>query len=164
MIRKLQTSSKGQQIVKARSSKKIAELNSLELGVLITSVCFLVGMNDMPGDAEYPILKDYILKNYGKKSSEEFKLAFEYAIQDRFDVDVNHYNVFSPKYIDTIQRAYQRYAHAEVKKYKTTIAELEPKQKEMSQEERFALYRQWFINQFNQVKEFGYITDMAYLQ
>jgi hypothetical protein len=58
---------------------------------------------------EWQLLIDHIKTNYRTIRVEEIKIAFEYALKGKFEVDTQHYQNFSCEYFSRIVNAYLKY-------------------------------------------------------
>ena len=80
----------------------------------------LVGLrgNNMPTDEEKYVLLNFIKENFGNQTPEEIKLAFDFAIAGKFEVDVKCYENFSCEYFARIMKAYIAYEREETRAIK----------------------------------------------
>ena len=58
---------------------------------------------------EWQLLLDHIKTNYRTIRVEEIKIAFEYALKGKIEVDTQHYQNFSCEYFSRIMNAYLKY-------------------------------------------------------
>jgi hypothetical protein len=77
----------------------------------------LVGLrgNNMPSEEEKFVLLNFIRSNFGNQTPEEIKLAFEWAVAGKFEIDVKCYENFSCEYFGRIMKAYIEMARNETK-------------------------------------------------
>lgn len=118
----------------------------------------LIGLraNNWPTDIEKMVLINFIIKNYGGHSVGEIKLAFEMAVAEKFNVDVNCYENFSVAYFASIMNVYRRWAGETA--YHVKSAPIEPAPIETTDEEFIdAVYNLWKNHQdFKQIPVLAY--------
>jgi hypothetical protein len=75
----------------------------------------LVGLrgNNMPTEEEKFVLLNFIRSNFGNQTPEEIKLAFDWAVSGKLNVDAKCYENFSCEYFGRIMKAYIDYARQE---------------------------------------------------
>jgi hypothetical protein len=75
----------------------------------------LVGLrgNNMPSEEEKFVLLNFIRSNFGNQTPEEIKLAFEWAVSGKLNIDAKCYENFSCEYFGRIMKAYIDYARQE---------------------------------------------------
>lgn len=114
-----------------------------------------------PTDEEKLVLIEHIVNNYGGHTLQEVKLAFDMAIADKLEVEVNSFENFSCLYFSSVMNAYRQWARQEVKHLPdSTQKELPPPEnlEEMTDEEYVQMvYRTWLVR-----KNLGYITPKCY--
>lgn len=119
----------------AIQSPRIAQLDIEPLKQALRYAMVLVGIkaNNVPNDREKAVLLQFIQTNYGGHTPDEIRLAFDLAVSGELDLDdVRCYENFSPLYFATIMNAYRRWARPK-------HAELKPKQKELTADEKLAI-------------------------
>ena len=95
-----------------------------ELKSVLKLVMLKVGIraNNLPDDIEKEVLIEHIIKEYGRHTPMEIKLAFDMAIAGKLDIsekEVNAYENFSCMYFSKIMNAYRKWAketHNQLKK------------------------------------------------
>jgi len=89
----------------------------------------LVGLrsNNMPSEEEKFVLLNFIRSNFGNQTPEEIKLAFEWAVSGKLNIDAKCYENFSCEYFGRIMKAYIDYARQET----ITVAQVEEVVKEI---------------------------------
>lgn len=109
---------------KSRDGKLVKNCTTDEIKQVLRLVMLKVGVRaaNLPNDEEKAVLITHILENYSNHTLEEFKLAFDLAINGKLDLtidEVKHYENFSCLYFSTIINAYRKWAaiqHKEAKK------------------------------------------------
>jgi len=107
-------------ILNAQALEPIRFRSEEELKQVLRYAMVLVGLrgNNMPTDEEKFVLLNFIKSNFGNQTPEEIKLAFEYAIAGKFDVDVKCYENFSCEYFARIMKAYIAFEREEMRSVK----------------------------------------------
>ena len=115
-------------ILKAQSKIPVRQRSEEDLKEVLRYVMLLVGLrgNNMPTDEEKYVLLNFIRSNFGNLTPEEIKLAFEYAIAGKFEIDVKCYENFSCEYFGRIAKAYIEFSRNEVKVKPKEIEEVKP--------------------------------------
>lgn len=115
-------------ILNAQSKMPVRQRSEEDLKEVLRYVMLLVGLrgNNMPTDEEKYVLLNFIRSNFGNLTPEEIKLAFEYAISGKFEIDVKCYENFSCEYFGRIVNAYIEYSRNEVKVKPKEIEEAKP--------------------------------------
>lgn len=93
----------------ALHAKKIRELPETALREALRYSMTKIGLRgaNFPKGIEKSLLLQHIWENFGELSPEEIKLAFDWAIDDRLDIDeYNCYENFSCAYVSKILKAY----------------------------------------------------------
>lgn len=91
---------------------KIADADVEKLKEELRLVMIKIGLRDKnwPSDIEKIVLINHIIENFGGHSHEEFRLAFDMAIQGKLDVEANCFENFSCLYVTGIMKAYRKWA------------------------------------------------------
>lgn len=113
-----------------------------------------------PTDEEKLVLIEHIVSNYGGHTLQEIKLAFDMAIADRLEVEVNSFENFSCLYFSTIMNAYRLWAKNEVKQLpkKEQKQLLQSNYEKMTDEEFIEMnFRTWQV-----LKNYGIISVKCY--
>lgn len=120
-------------ILQARSNQSLRVRHEEEIKQALRYVMVLVGLraNNMPSDEEKFVLLNFIRSNFGNQTPEEIKLAFEWAISGKINVDVKCYENFSCEYFGRIMKAYIEFASQETRHVKI----IEEEAKEIPSEE-----------------------------
>ena len=119
----------------AIQTQRIAQLDIEPLKQALRYAMVLVGIkaNNVPNEREKAVLLQFIQTNYGGHTPDEIRLAFDLAVSGNLDLDdVRCYENFSPLYFSQIMNAYRRWARPK-------HAELKPKPKELTAEEKLAI-------------------------
>jgi hypothetical protein len=104
-------------ILKAQSKIPVRARSQEDLKEVLRYCMVLVGLrgSNMPTDEEKFVLLNFIRDNFGNQTPEEIRLAFEYAIAGKFEIDAKCYENFSCEYFGRIVKAYIDYSRNEVK-------------------------------------------------
>jgi hypothetical protein len=104
-------------ILKAQSKIPVRARSQEDLKEVLRYCMVLVGLrgSNMPTDEEKFVLLNFIRDNFGNQTPEEIRLAFEYAIAGKFEIDAKCYENFSCEYFGRIVKAYIDFARNEVK-------------------------------------------------
>ena len=115
-------------IIKAQSKIPIRRRSEEDLKEVLRYVMVLVGLRgvNMPTDEEKYVLLNFIRLNFGNQTPEEIRLAFEYAIAGKFEIDAKCYENFSCEYFGRIMKAYIDFSRNEVKVKPKEIEEAKP--------------------------------------
>lgn len=109
--------------VKALKNPQVVQRPLEELKEVLRLMFMKVGIRaaNIPDKVETAVLIDHIVNNYGSKTHEEIKLAFDLALTGKLDDDPNFANCFesfSCAYISKIMNAYRDWT---LKTYKSVI-------------------------------------------
>ena len=115
-------------IIKAQSKIPIRRRSEEDIKEVLRYVMVLVGLRgvNMPTDEEKYVLLNFIRLNFGNQTPEEIRLAFEYAIAGKFEIDAKCYENFSCEYFGRIMKAYIDFSRNEVKVKPKEIEEAKP--------------------------------------
>ena len=115
-------------ILKAQSKIPVRARSQEDLKEVLRYCMVLVGLRgaNMPTDEEKFVLLNFIRDNFGNQTPEEIRLAFEYAIAGKFEIDVKCYENFSCEYFGRIVKAYIEFARNEVKVKPKELEEAKP--------------------------------------
>ena len=115
-------------ILNAQSNLTIRQRAEEDLKDVLRYAMVLVGLRgaNMPTDEEKFVLLNFIRVNFGNQTPEEIKLAFEYAIAGKFQIDVKCYENFSCEYFGRIMNAYIDFMREELKSVKKEVEEVKP--------------------------------------
>lgn len=115
-------------IIKAQSKIPVRARSQEDLKEVLRYCMVLVGLRgaNMPTDEEKFVLLNFIRDNFGNQTPEEIRLAFEYAIAGKFEIDAKCYENFSCEYFGRIVKAYIDFARNEVKVKPKELEEAKP--------------------------------------
>jgi hypothetical protein len=115
-------------ILKAQSKIPVRARSQEDLKEVLRYCMVLVGLRgaNMPTDEEKFVLLNFIRDNFGNQTPEEIRLAFEYAIAGKFEIDAKCYENFSCEYFGRIVKAYIDFARNEVKVKPKELEEAKP--------------------------------------
>lgn len=118
----------GEQIILAQGYQSLRLRHEEDLKQVLRYAMILVGLrsNNMPTDEEKFVLLNFIKSNFGNLTPEEIKLAFEYAVAGKYNVDVKCYENFSCEYFGRIIKAYLEFSVEETRILKNKVVESEP--------------------------------------
>jgi hypothetical protein len=116
-------------ILQAQSTQSLRLRNEEDLKQVLRYAMVLVGLrgNNMPTEEEKFVLLNFIRSNFGNQTPEEIKLAFDWAVSGKLNVDAKCYENFSCEYFGRIMKAYIDYARQET----ITVAQVEEVVKEI---------------------------------
>ena len=116
-------------ILQAQSAQSLRLRNEEDLKQVLRYAMVLVGLrgNNMPTEEEKFVLLNFIRSNFGNQTPEEIKLAFDWAVSGKLNVDAKCYENFSCEYFGRIMKAYIDYARQET----ITVAQVEEVVKEI---------------------------------
>lgn len=107
-------------ILQAQSTQSLRLRHEEDIKQVLRYSMLLVGLrgNNMPSEEEKFVLLNFIRSNFGNQTPEEIKLAFEWAVAGKFEIDVKCYENFSCEYFGRIMKAYIEMARQETKSVK----------------------------------------------
>ena len=116
-------------ILQARSTQTLRLRHEEDLKQVLRYAMVLVGLrgNNMPTEEEKFVLLNFIRSNFGNQTPEEIKLAFDWAVSGKLNVDAKCYENFSCEYFCRIMKAYIDYARQET----ITVPQIEEVVKEI---------------------------------
>ena len=116
-------------ILQARSAQSLRLRHEEDIKQVLRYAMVLVGLrsNNMPSEEEKFVLLNFIRSNFGNQTPEEIKLAFEWAVSGKLNIDAKCYENFSCEYFGRIMKAYIDYARQET----ITVAQVEEVVKEI---------------------------------
>jgi hypothetical protein len=116
-------------ILKAQSTQSLRVRHEEDLKQVLRYAMVLVGLrgNNMPTEEEKFVLLNFIRSNFGNQTPEEIKLAFDWAVSGKLNVDAKCYENFSCEYFGRIMKAYIDYARQET----ITVPQIEEVVKEI---------------------------------
>lgn len=116
-------------IIQARSTQTLRLRHEEDLKQVLRYAMVLVGLrgNNMPTEEEKFVLLNFIRSNFGNQTPEEIKLAFDWAVSGKLNVDAKCYENFSCEYFGRIMKAYIDYARQET----ITVSQVEEVLKEI---------------------------------
>jgi hypothetical protein len=120
----------GREIVEASKDTQIRNLTDQEsIKMSLRYIFTLVGLKveNLPSELQKMVLMEFIESEFGWMTPEEMKLAFRMAVAGKLDVEVNHFQNFSPVYFATIANAYQEKRGAALTEYNSKIHEMTTK-------------------------------------
>ena len=102
-------------IIQARSTQSLRLRHEEDIKQVLRYAMVLVGLrgNNMPTEEEKFVLLNFIRSNFGNQTPEEIKLAFDWAVSGKLNVDAKCYENFSCEYFGRIMKAYIDYARQE---------------------------------------------------
>ena len=116
-------------ILQAQSSQSLRIRHEEDVKQVLRYAMVLVGLrgNNMPTEEEKFVLLNFIRSNFGNQTPEEIKLAFDWAVSGKLNVDAKCYENFSCEYFGRIMKAYIDYARQET----ITVPQIEEVVKEI---------------------------------
>ena len=78
----------------------------------------LIGLkpDQIPDDIQKAVLLDYIKNKLANYTPEDLKIAFQMAVNNEFESELNHFGLFSPKYLSRVFNKYLEHRNAIAKK------------------------------------------------
>jgi len=166
IIQKL--NSQEQKIVLGSLEKKIEEFTNEDfksLHKLLLKWGKFIGLKEAPDDEQMFMLVVFVKDNFTKMSLAEITNAFNLAIAGTLNINVEHYNSFSPIYISKIFNAYLE--HKKEVMYKMHKLEEEEAQKErekpLTEEELEQKNKENAIMVFKQYQAEKTVPDYGYV-
>lgn len=109
------------QLLRIEEETKIEGFQREEVTKALRYVFVFIGLraDQIPGEEEANVLKDYVIEEYAGHTTEEIKLAFKMAIQGKLGLlskDAKCYGVFSPAYFTLVMDAYRQWAREQAEK------------------------------------------------
>ena len=98
------------EIIDARNSKLLVDLDLSEVPQLFTKVCVLVNCPLPTNTEDAPValmLWEHILKYHRSHTVKSFQLAFEYNVAGKYEKRIEHYNALSAQYISDVLNAFE---------------------------------------------------------
>jgi hypothetical protein len=120
----------GREIVEATKDTKIRNLTDHEAVKMSLRYIFtLVGIKgeNLPSELQKMVLIEFIESEFGWMTPEEMKLAFRMAVAGKLDVDVNHFQNFSPVYFAAVVNAYREKRGAAMTEFNAKMLEMTTK-------------------------------------
>lgn len=141
-------------VLNANSETKVSKLTEpeYEIGVAIAQISNKMGLKEAVPEITMKDLVEFIQAHYGDMSVKEVELAFDLATAEKLDLDykeIEHYQVFSQKYLGKILSAYRRYRQSTIAKVPLQLPE-KPISKEESERLAYETFKPIIINHFNQ--------------
>lgn len=143
----------------ALKSDKIIISSLEQIKEVLRLVMIKLGLRaqNWPTDEEKHVLIHHIIKEYGGHTLDEIKLAFDMAISQKLEVEVNCYENFSCLYFSNIMNAYRVWAK---QKYKAPPAkELPPSNEPPMSDEDFLIMNKGV---YETIKKWGLISARCY--
>jgi hypothetical protein len=104
-------------IFQAQSTQSLRLRHEEDIKQVLRYAMVLVGLrsNNMPSEEEKFVLLNFIRSNFGNQTPEEIKLAFDWAVSGKLNIDAKCYENFSCEYFGRIMNAYIEYSRQELK-------------------------------------------------
>lgn len=97
-------------ILAVKSSTQIADIKKEDLIDYIVKARILLGVTkDYNNKEELVIAAQFVSKQFGYLTSDEFELAFMLFVLNKYDTDIQFYGFFSPLFISQVLNAYIYY-------------------------------------------------------
>jgi hypothetical protein len=141
---------------------KISQCNEIELKGVLRAVMLKVGVRaaNLPNDEEKAMIIAFVKQNYGNHTNSEIKLAFDMAIADKLDIDLNEVNCyenFTCLYFSKIMTAYRNWAKEQIK----YISEEQPTALPMAKQTS-AEFVEFWRNEWNESKTKNYFLFLQF--
>lgn len=134
---------RGNEIVEASKDTQIRNLTDQNSIILSLRYIFtLVGLKveNLPSELQKMVLVEFIESEFGWMTPEEMKLAFRMAVAGQLDVEINHFQNFSPVYFATIANAYREKRGAALTEYNSKIHEMTTKPEPTDEEKKMLFW------------------------
>lgn len=120
----------GREIVEASQDTKIRNLTDQEsIKMSLRYIFTLVGLKseNLPSELQKMVLMEFIESEFGWMTPDEMKLAFRMAVAGKLDVEINHFQNFSPVYFAAVANAYKEKRGAALTEYNSKMLEMTTK-------------------------------------
>lgn len=120
----------GREIVEASKDTQIRNLTDQEsIKMSLRYIFTLVGLKgeNLPSELQKMVLIEFIESEFAWMTPEEMKLAFKMAVAGKLDVEINHFQNFSPIYFATVANAYREKRGAALTEYNQKMLEMTTK-------------------------------------
>jgi hypothetical protein len=144
---------KQNRVLLANKTKKIETESDGEIKKTLLWIFAYIGLKEMPDNTQALILVNYIKNNLYKFTLSEMRFAFELAIQNILDIGlekIEHYQGFSPMYLERIMQSYKRYSFDELRKNEANQL---PEKTEPTLEEQDVIMRKGIKDFFEKYKQ-----------
>ena len=148
--------------------RHIYHIEKTDLLDYISKVRMLLGVQkDYKNSEELALATNYVKSNYYFLTTDEFELAFNLFVLQRYDADIQFYGIFSPLFISQVLDAYKNYKDSKLALVKMRIEKDVLKEEAKSKKptkEQIAETQKVIITQFwNDWKQKGDFTDILSL-
>lgn len=120
----------GREIVEASRDTQIRNLTDQEsIKMSLRYIFTLVGLKseNLPSELQKMVLIEFIESEFAWMTPEEMKLAFRMAVAGKLDVEINHFQNFSPVYFAAVANAYKEKRGAALTEYNSKMLEMTTK-------------------------------------
>lgn len=120
----------GREIVEASRDTKIRNLTDQEsIKMSLRYIFTLVGLKseNLPSELQKMVLIEFIESEFNWMTPDEMKLAFRMAVAGKLDVEINHFQNFSPVYFSTIVNAFKEKRGAALTEYNSKMLDMTTK-------------------------------------
>ena len=120
----------GREIVEASRDTQIRNLSDQEsIKMSLRYIFTLVGLKseNLPSELQKMVLIEFIESEFGWMTPDEMKLAFRMAVAGKLDVEINHFQNFSPVYFSTIVNAFKEKRGAALTEYNSKMLDMTTK-------------------------------------
>jgi hypothetical protein len=102
----------------------------------------LVGLKseNLPSELQKMVLMEFIQSEFGWMTPDEMKLAFRMAVAGKLDVEINHFQNFSPVYFAAVANAYKEKRGAALTEYNSKMLEMTTKPDPSDDEKKFMFW------------------------
>lgn len=120
----------GRDIVEASRDTQIRNLTDQEsIKMSLRYIFTLVGIKseNLPSELQKMVLIEFIESEFAWMTPEEMKLAFKMAVAGKLDVEINHFQNFSPVYFAAVANAYREKRGAALTEYNKNMLDMTTK-------------------------------------
>ncbi len=133
----------GREIVEASRDTQIRNLTDHEsIKMSLRYIFTLVGLKseNLPSELQKMVLMEFIQSEFGWMTPDEMKLAFRMAVAGKLDVEINHFQNFSPVYFAAVANAYKEKRGAALTEYNSKMLEMTTKPDPSDDEKKFMFW------------------------
>jgi len=101
-----------------QTQNKVRNLDETQIRIALVNIYKIIGLRNFPTPTEDSVLMSLIRDKYSGYTTDEFVLAFTMAVSRELseDLNIDHYQMFSPEYFGRIMSAYRAHRTETLKK------------------------------------------------
>lgn len=97
-----------ERIIKAQEQQLIRYATDHDISVTLVWIFNLIGLKEFPDKTQKLVLLNYIKNHFANFTLDEIKIAYEIGIKGGLNIDMKHFQIFSPMYLETVMQAYRK--------------------------------------------------------